>query len=89
MVWGICGAALGFALVWVLRWFRWCGDLLPMPGGYYPGHWPLAFGHWLFFMDCESGSGAFLDAQDVSVGFWRCCLFVVGWCGLGAVSGGP
>ncbi len=34
----------------------------------------------VFFMDCESGSGAFLDAQDVSVGFGGAALR---WCGSG------
>jgi len=35
------------------------------------------------FMDCESGSGASLDAQDVSVGFWLCCYaaWFGGWVG--------
>ncbi len=46
----------------------------------------VAYGAWWrwFFMDCESGSGASLDAQDVSVGFWLCCGDAVG---LGAYRG--
>jgi hypothetical protein len=36
----------------------------------------------VFFMNCESGSGAFLDAQDVSVGFgWAVLRWGMGWLG--------
>ena len=52
----------------------------------------------LFFMDCESGSGASLDAQDISAGFGgaaflrRCRggfgVFVIGWEGLSDLGSG-
>ena len=38
-------------------------------------------------MDCESGSGAFLDAQDASGGFGL--LHLCGAGGFGADAGGP
>ncbi len=41
----------------------------------------------LFFMDCESGSGASLDAQDASGGSGLLALHGVG--GFGTVPGGP
>ena len=55
--------------------------------------WPVAAllcrgagGVVLFFMDCESGSGASLDAQDISGGFGLWHLCDVG--GFGAGAGG-
>ena len=48
------------------------------------GAWRAGFVAYVFFMDCESGSGAFLDARDVSVGSGGA---VLGRCGLGRYRG--
>jgi len=83
VLWGPCFG--GWAVSSRKRWrFGLHGLASPLLGGA-----GCCVARWVvFFVDCESGSGASLDAQDVSVGFGGFVLFV-GAVRFGAEAGGP
>jgi len=76
---GVCAGAVGRVVTEEMGRFGLHGVASPPLGG--AGRVRLV--GCVFFMDCESGSGASLDAQDVSAGFGGFVLLVGG----GAVRG--